>query len=101
MSLAGRNERGEHERQILRLLARGERKIAAAKGHDLDEVLAGGIACWRMRYGRTSFVTIRPPSGSSSEPKRGCAGWRGFLLSGASFPNFLRFRISSSSCAHN
>jgi len=36
MSLAGRNERAEHERQILRLLARGERKIAAA------------ISCFRL-----------------------------------------------------
>ncbi len=35
-------ERAEHERQILRILARGEHEIAAAKGHDLDEVLAGG-----------------------------------------------------------
>jgi len=33
-------ERSEHERQILWILARGEREIAAAKGHDLDEVLA-------------------------------------------------------------
>ena len=33
-------ERAEHERQILRLLARGEREIAAAKGYDLGEVLA-------------------------------------------------------------
>jgi prevent-host-death family protein len=33
-------ERGEHERQILRLLARGEREIASEKGHDLDSVLA-------------------------------------------------------------
>jgi len=33
-------ERSEHERQILRILARGEREIAAVKGHDLDEVLA-------------------------------------------------------------
>jgi prevent-host-death family protein len=33
-------ERSEHERQILRILARGEREIAATKGHDLDEVLA-------------------------------------------------------------
>lgn len=33
-------ETGEHERQILRLLARGEREIEAGKGHDLDEVLA-------------------------------------------------------------
>ena len=33
-------ERAEHERQILRLLARGEREIRAGKGHDLDEVLA-------------------------------------------------------------
>jgi len=33
-------ERSEQERQILRLLARGERDIATGKGHDLDEVLA-------------------------------------------------------------
>lgn len=33
-------EQAEHEREILRLLARGEREIAAAKGYDLDEVLA-------------------------------------------------------------
>ena len=33
-------ERGEHERQILWLLARGEREVAAAKGHGLDEILA-------------------------------------------------------------
>ena len=33
-------ELAEHERKILRLLARGEREIAAVKGYDLDEVLA-------------------------------------------------------------
>ena len=33
-------ERAEHELQMLRLLARGEREIAAAQGYDLDEVLA-------------------------------------------------------------
>lgn len=33
-------ERGEHERQILRLLARGDREIAAGEGHDLADVLA-------------------------------------------------------------
>ncbi|TMA53311.1 MAG: type II toxin-antitoxin system Phd/YefM family antitoxin [Deltaproteobacteria bacterium] len=33
-------ERSEHERQILRLLARGEREIAKGKGYDLDTVLA-------------------------------------------------------------
>lgn len=32
-------ERGEHERQLLRLLARGEKEIAAAQGYDLDDVL--------------------------------------------------------------
>jgi prevent-host-death family protein len=32
-------ERAEHERDILRSLARGEREIAAGKGHDLDDVL--------------------------------------------------------------
>ncbi|HEV8308642.1 MAG TPA: type II toxin-antitoxin system Phd/YefM family antitoxin [Methylomirabilota bacterium] len=33
-------ERAEHERQLLRLLARGEREIAAGEGYDLDSVLA-------------------------------------------------------------
>jgi prevent-host-death family protein len=33
-------ERGEQERQLLRLLARGAQEIAAGTGHDLDEVLA-------------------------------------------------------------
>ena len=33
-------ERSENERQILRLLARGEHEIARGKGHDLDRVLA-------------------------------------------------------------
>ena len=32
-------ERGEHERQLLRLLARGEKEIAAGQGYDLDEVM--------------------------------------------------------------
>ncbi len=32
-------ERAEHERQILLLLARGEREIAAGKGYDLNDVL--------------------------------------------------------------
>lgn len=32
-------ERGEHERHLLRLRARGEKEIAAGHGHDLDEVL--------------------------------------------------------------
>ena len=33
-------ERAEHERQLLRLFARGEHEIRAGKGHDLDDVLA-------------------------------------------------------------
>ncbi len=33
-------ERGERERQLLRLLVRGEQEIAAGGGYDLDEVLA-------------------------------------------------------------
>ncbi|HEY2921579.1 MAG TPA: type II toxin-antitoxin system Phd/YefM family antitoxin [Candidatus Binatia bacterium] len=32
--------RGEEEREILRLLARGEKEIATGKGFDLDDVLA-------------------------------------------------------------
>ena len=33
-------ERAEHERQLLLLLARGERDLRGGKGHDLDGVLA-------------------------------------------------------------
>ena len=33
-------ERSENERQILKLLARGESEIAKGKGFDLDSVLA-------------------------------------------------------------
>lgn len=33
-------ERGEHERQLLRLIARGEQEIMAGKGYGLDAVLA-------------------------------------------------------------
>jgi prevent-host-death family protein len=33
-------ERAEHERQILRLLARGDLEIRARKGHGLDDVMA-------------------------------------------------------------
>ena len=33
-------ERGERERQLLRLLAQGEQEIAAGAGYDLDDVLA-------------------------------------------------------------
>jgi prevent-host-death family protein len=33
-------EAAEHERQLLRLLAKGDREIAAGKGYDLDAVLA-------------------------------------------------------------
>ncbi len=33
-------ERAEYERQVLRLLARGEREIAAGKGYSLESVLA-------------------------------------------------------------
>ena len=32
-------DRAEHERQLLRLLVRGEKEIAASRGHDLSEVL--------------------------------------------------------------
>lgn len=32
-------ENGQNELEILRLLARGEKEIAAGKGHDLDQVL--------------------------------------------------------------
>ena len=39
-------ERSEHERQILELLARGEKEIAARKGYDLDDVLHRADASW-------------------------------------------------------
>lgn len=37
-------ERAEHERRLLKLLARGEREIAAGKGYDLRAVLADADA---------------------------------------------------------
>lgn len=40
-------ERGEHERQLLLLLAQGEREIAAGMGQDLDSVLAEADALLR------------------------------------------------------
>ena len=33
-------ERSEHDRELLRLLARGEKEIAVGKGYGLDAVLA-------------------------------------------------------------
>jgi prevent-host-death family protein len=33
-------DRAEHEREILRLLARGEKEIAEGKGYDMDTVFA-------------------------------------------------------------
>ena len=33
-------EKAEHDRQLLHLLARGDKEIAAGKGHDLESVLA-------------------------------------------------------------
>jgi prevent-host-death family protein len=32
-------ERGEHERELLKLLVRGDKEIAAGKGYELDGVL--------------------------------------------------------------
>jgi prevent-host-death family protein len=40
-------ERGEHERQILLLLARGEQEIAGGKGPELDSVFAEADALLR------------------------------------------------------
>ena len=37
-------ERREEERELLQLLARGEKEIAAGKGEDLDKVLADADA---------------------------------------------------------
>ena len=37
-------ERREQERELLQLLARGEKEIAAGKGEDLDKVLADADA---------------------------------------------------------
>ena len=43
------HERAEHERQILMLLARGEKEIAEGKGYDLNDVLAEADAILRDR----------------------------------------------------
>jgi prevent-host-death family protein len=36
-------ERSQHERELLRLLAQGEKEIAAGKGHSLDSVLKEAV----------------------------------------------------------
>lgn len=33
-------QRTEHERELLKLLVKGEKEIATGRGHDLEEVLA-------------------------------------------------------------
>ncbi len=45
----GAYEKGEQEREILKLLALGEREIAAGKGFDLDDVLAEADALLSKR----------------------------------------------------
>lgn len=37
-------ERGEHDRELLRILARGDKEIAAGEGYDLESVLADADA---------------------------------------------------------
>jgi len=37
-------ERGEHDRELLRILARGDKEIATGEGYDLESVLADAEA---------------------------------------------------------
>jgi prevent-host-death family protein len=41
--------RGEHERELLSLLARGEQEIAAGAGYDLDQVLSEADALFASK----------------------------------------------------
>lgn len=40
MMSTGAYEKAEHDRQLLRLLARGDKEIVAGKGYDLETVMA-------------------------------------------------------------
>src|SRR2546425_9746370 len=60
-------ERAEHERQILRLLARGDREIRTGKGHGLDEVMAE--AGRPLADTRDSGAASRRPLGVSSSTR--------------------------------
>jgi prevent-host-death family protein len=51
-------EKGENERQILRLLAQGEQEIAADKGYDLADVLNEAI----IRRRRKGSLSTRSKS---------------------------------------
>ena len=42
-------ERSQQEREILKLLAQGEREIAAGRGYDLDDILADADALSHKR----------------------------------------------------
>ena len=62
-------ERGERERQLLRLLVRGEHEIAAGMGYDLDEVLAEAEPSSRTRPGESPLHAHRScPSFSPLSP---------------------------------
>ena len=52
-------ERSEHERQLLRIIARGEQEIAAGKGFDLDVVLAEADALLPVAQGEASVHALR------------------------------------------
>ena len=45
-------EKAEHDRQLLRLLARGDKEIAAGKGYDLETVMAEADRSEERRVGK-------------------------------------------------
>src|SRR3989304_5652721 len=85
-------ERAEHEKQMLRLLARGEQEIARGEGYDLDGVLAEadrllapaprGRSASPLRDGRIFSVSspssgatiVRPPPDSAGVQNGWCDG---------------------------
>ena len=52
-------ERENSERQVLRVLARGEKEIAAGEGFDLDTVLAGPMLSWQKIRSESSVHGVR------------------------------------------
>ncbi len=51
-------ERAEQERHLLRLLARGEKEIAAGEGYDLDDVLGEADTLLARRTHLTAGGTL-------------------------------------------
>ena len=102
-------EKSEHDKEILRLLAKGDREIEIGEGYDLDSVLAEADLILSQEpslksashlLSEPSFcllsrifdgINILQQPIFDSIPKQFCEGSRTFLNPEESYPNFQNF----------